>query len=142
MNILVPVRSCVRQISGIHGEGQTRRMVLPLAVRSQQSGTQEKTRKDTSYYHQLSAAGKTHASQQRSSHSGRNRARGTAATYNLPVTPVGFPHARYSHRAPREGLSLSTAGSAPIARAERAQHKFLWREAQRLLLGRVPKLLM
>jgi len=30
------------------------------------------------------------------------------------VTPVGFPLARYSHRAPREGRSLSTAAQHPI----------------------------
>jgi hypothetical protein len=30
------------------------------------------------------------------------------------MTPVGFPLARYSHHAPREGQSLSTAGSRPL----------------------------
>jgi uncharacterized membrane protein YccC len=32
----------------------------------------------------------------------------------LQVTPVGFPLARYSHRAPREGRSLSTASLHPL----------------------------
>ena len=33
-------------------------------------------------------------------------------TTTTTMTPVGFPLARYSHHAPREGRSLSTAGSA------------------------------
>jgi hypothetical protein len=35
-------------------------------------------------------------------------------TTTSTMTPVGFPLARYSHHAPREGRSLSTAGSAPV----------------------------
>jgi hypothetical protein len=30
----------------------------------------------------------------------------TINVYDLQLTPVGFPLARYSHRAPREGRSL------------------------------------
>ena len=42
-------------------------------------------------------------------------------TTTTTMTPVGFPLARYSHHAPREGRSLSTAGSASNGMDARTQ---------------------
>jgi hypothetical protein len=44
----------------------------------------------------------------------KHRTRHDATTATTTMTPVGFPLARYSHHAPREGRSLSTACSRPI----------------------------